>query len=866
MPKIYVWFRVALPALLSLVGCVPAKNTDVPQASARGPIDIRVRQTAGGPRIFLDGKVVAPRAYYGAGPCIAFYSETKEYDFTLPFTAQETTVSNEYRITFNSNRIDYTLRNVRLERDGKTVALQGTFDTPESFAAAWRGVGAGGTVGHDGTCVTVTTDPSKGPFRLVGTSPYRLEKGVKYRLKFAIRASQGRQWFEPQCWQRTVAGGLVRCPLSYGDTFVDTSKLACEAGARFITGGIGYSWSKPGDDETWRRADKRFADIIAAAPDALVFPRIGADAPSWYLAQHPEIRTVYDNGFTNSIVSIADPTYRRDACAFVEKLTRHLREKFPRNFAGLHVSGQSAGEWVYQNSNDRPLGGYDRPSQEAFRRYLAARGIAEASSAEVPTGTVRRDRTDGLMVDPTKEPLLTEFLRFRQEDMARFVSELGAAIRRGSDGHVLSVFFYGYGWEHGTCPSGPSASGHYALEMLLRECAGNIDILSGPCCYQNRAWPGSTSAMSAIETIHRHGVLWFNEDDTRTDLEDVWDYKTGQGSALTTRPHVRDTLLRNAAFEIVRGEGDWWMDLFGRGWYRDRELWDIRRELAPLEKAMESRTRPYSAEVAYCLDETSMVLYRPGAPGAVASLVFRMMFDGCGAPYAQYLLNDVLDNPPSETKLFYLPFAWHLDAEQRAKIVRLRKARPDATFVWVWAPGWASERGLGTETMREATGFRFRRVKMEKATAVSTALGRQAGLVAEWGVGAADPLFAVETEPGDEILATWKECPEAAAMVARRHADGTGHDVFVGPGRLSHELARYFVEKAGCHLYAPARTVNVCAAGNIVVLQATVEGPIDVDVGKKGVVVDFLTGARLGEGPKLSVAFRKGETKILEVK
>ena len=847
-----------LPALAAAVVCVCS--------SADAAIDIRVRQTSGGPRIFLNGKVVAPRAFYGAGPCIAFYSEVKEHDFTLPFSARESTVSNEYRITFNSNRIDYTLRNVRLERDGEAVAMQGTFDTPEAFAAAWRGVGPGGTVGHDGMRVTVSTDPSKGPFHLVGISSYRLQKGAKYRLKFSIRASQGRQWFEPQCWQRTAAGELVRCPLSYGDTFVDTAKLACEAGARFITGGVGYAWPKPGDDETWRRADRRFAEIIAAAPDALVFPRVGADAPKWYLAAHPEVRTVYDNGFTNSIVSISDPTYRRDACAFVERLTRHLRERFPDNFAGLHVSGQSAGEWVYQNSNDRPLGGYDRPSLEAFRRHLASRGVAGASTAWIPSGEERRDRTDGLIVNPAKDPLLAEFLRFRQEDMARFVGELGAAIRRGSDGHVLSVFFYGYGWEHGTCPSGPSASGHYALETLLRESAGSIDILSGPCCYQNRAWPGSTSAMSAIETIHRHGVLWFNEDDTRTDLEDVWDYKTGQGGALTTRPHVRDTLLRNAAVEILRGEGDWWMDLFGRGWYRDRELWDVRRELAPLERAMESRTRPYGAEVAYCLDETSMVLCRPGAAPAMASLVFRMMFDGCGAPYAQYLLNDVLDNPPPETKLFYLPFAWHLDAAQRAKVVRLRKTRPDATFVWVWAPGWASERGLGTETMREATGFGFRRIRLEKGTAVSTALGRRAGLAAEWGVGETDPLFAVETEPGDEILATWKGHPEAAAMVARRHADGPGFDVFVGPGRLSHELARYFVEKAGCHVYAPARTVNVIAAEGLVLLQATIDGTIDVDVGRTGEVRDFLSGERLGVGPRLSVPFRKGETRILEVK
>ena len=32
------------------------------------PISVRVRQTPGGPRIFVDGKPIPPRAFYGAGP------------------------------------------------------------------------------------------------------------------------------------------------------------------------------------------------------------------------------------------------------------------------------------------------------------------------------------------------------------------------------------------------------------------------------------------------------------------------------------------------------------------------------------------------------------------------------------------------------------------------------------------------------------------------------------------------------------------------------------------------------------------------------------------------------------------------------
>ena len=38
--------------------------------AAASPVDVRVRQTPQGPRIFVDGKAVRPRFYYGSPPCL----------------------------------------------------------------------------------------------------------------------------------------------------------------------------------------------------------------------------------------------------------------------------------------------------------------------------------------------------------------------------------------------------------------------------------------------------------------------------------------------------------------------------------------------------------------------------------------------------------------------------------------------------------------------------------------------------------------------------------------------------------------------------------------------------------------------------
>ena len=42
-------------------------------------------------------------------------------------------------------------------------------------------------------------------------------------------------------------------------------------------------------------------------------------------------------------------------------------------------------------------------------------------------------------------------------------------------------------------------------------------------------------------------------------------------------------------------------------------------------------------------------------------------------------------------------------------------------------------------------------------------------------------------------------------------------------------------------------------------------GDLEIDFGKEGAVVDFLTGKQLGTGPKVSLPFKKGETKIFQV-
>ena len=69
-------------------------------------------------------------------------------------------------------------------------------------------------------------------------------------------------------------------------------------------------------------------------------------------------------------------------------------------------------------------------------------------------------------------------------------------------------------------------------------------------------------------------------------------------------------------------------------------------------------------------------------------------------------------------------------------------------------------------------------------------------------------------------------------------------------------------EAARVHVFTEAK-VPVWVAEGYVAIQAHAPGPVIVDVGQAVPVFDALEKQRLGQGPRLQVPFKKGETRVL---
>jgi hypothetical protein len=749
-------------------------------------------------------------------------------------------------------------------RDAKTsedVLPPGSFATPEGFAKRWSfwPVGLANTVGavtvSDGALHVTLKRPPRGDwpdFHLHSQASLRFAAGHSYRCSFRARAAPAQDLCVALY---NVVGGSWNYIGGPPGSFLSQIAIARDAGVNLVSFSAPNCWTPPGRPIDWAPLDNLCRQIIAVNPKVLLVPRVGADAPDWWLERNPGARMVYDGDKVANHSCVSDRAYRADVCEHLEKISRHLIETFPDRFAGIHPCGQNTGEWFYLNSWALPLSGYDQATRAAFRQWLKSHGDPQANAAEPPTANERRAHPNGFLRDPARERRLLDFARFQQQEMTDHVAAMAAACRRGTDGRKLVVFFYGYLFEFAPLPNGAPTSGHYALSSLLK--CRDIDILCSPISYTDREWIGTAPSMTAAESVVRAGILWLNEDDSRTFLDPRKEEHVQEGG-LVDLEQTRQVMRRNTAQAAIRGFGTWWMDLPAQGWFNDARLWEEMALLRPVDAAMLDRRGPFAPEIAAIVDEESMCHLPGGSAAFAGNLIYdaRAALGRSGAPYGQYLLDDALvGRVPAKLQIFLS--AWALPRAKRAALVGQRG--PGIARVWCYAPGYLYPDRADVAGIREVTGFEALAANVATAEATPTAAGKKLGLAVPWGPKCPiRPLFGVIAS-ADETLASYSDGTPAVA--ARRSEKGI--DVFVGVPQLTPELVRALAKMAGVHLFTEGKA-TVWAAEGYISLQAHEAGPLVINTGRKGAVVDALDGKALGEGPEVTLTLKKGEVRVFK--
>ena len=180
-------------------------------AEAASQIDVRVRQTPGGPRIFVDGKAVTPRFYYGSPPCLGPISNKGKNEFVIPFKADADTSAGR-------------------------VAIDGyDDDEPMWFSSPFL---------EDRTSWTTNALPCEGEERTRHFSRDGLafKKGHYYHFHVTHRAARSRTYFQHEVSYAAAGGEKRVLPLPYGDTLCDTARMAAKADVNLVTFSPDTSW------------------------------------------------------------------------------------------------------------------------------------------------------------------------------------------------------------------------------------------------------------------------------------------------------------------------------------------------------------------------------------------------------------------------------------------------------------------------------------------------------------------------------------------------------------------------------------------------------------------------------------------------
>jgi hypothetical protein len=612
--------------------------------------------------------------------------------------------------------------------------------------------------------------------------------------------------------------------------------------------------------------------ILAANPNALIIPRININAPVWWIEAHPDDEMRWQGKKKNKTraATIASAVYQQEAKAHLTEFIDHLESRYGEHMAGYHIAGGNSNEWFYEDSHSAALQGYAPADTTNWRLWLAKHYPNDAalqaawndptvtlSTAQVPSDASRRAPGDGIFFDPVRDRAVMDWNQYQQDTMAGFVCDLAHLVRTETHGNKLVLFFYGYLFEFAALQMGPSSSGHLGLRQVL-DCP-DIDILCAPISYYDRGTDGSGPSMTVSESVALAGKLWVQEDDTSTHKSLTYINPPGSKDRTHSMDETLQVVLRNGAQAAIRNMGTWWMDLCRNGWFDDPALWSAFSPFLKVEADLLHDRQPFHPEVAAVFDEPSLLLLSPHSY-AVGEPIFvsRAALGRMGAPYGQYLQDDVMAGRVPDAKLYIFLDAWRLTADQRAQ---LREQTRGKTCLWMYAPGYWDGDKASLDPMKEQTGFQVQTATPASLLVTPSQTGEQLGLKTPYGQPAGpipNPLFAAADAQPNEILATFPDGSAAVAM--RQSADGIS--IFSGSPTLTPELLRVAATAAGVHLYTHSDAA-VYANDHVLAIHATDDGPLQIDTGHDGDVVNAMTGASVGRGPQLNLNIAKGQTLIL---
>ncbi len=387
------------------------------------------------------------------------------------------------------------------------------------------------------------------------------------------------------------------------------------------------------DDKTapdFSSLDSSIERILAACPDAYIFPRVNMSMPLWWIEEN--LGCTDGTGVRESLFS---SEYRETAADMLRRVIRHINgSAYASHIAGYQLAGGNTEEWFHFDMN----AGCCENAEDEFNAYLK-KHYPDCGFSGLPDLPLLKGKGTY-----HKDEHLARYLEFASNAVADDICYFSSVAKEETGRNLVVGTFYGYSLEV-TVP----LHGTHSLRTLL-DC-DDIDFICSPNSYiGTRNMDYDWTEMYPADSVRLHGKLCMQECDIRTHLtkllsEAAPEYDEGGNlnaevwHPLENKEQSVSMIRKSFSRQLIRGNGFWWFDMWG-GWYNDPGIISDMGSMRDILSASLSREdRASKAETAVFADE-SMYKYVTDCSLRNAAHYMRAQLGFMGTPYDIYDVSD----------------------------------------------------------------------------------------------------------------------------------------------------------------------------------------------------------------------------------
>ncbi len=575
-------------------------------------------------------------------------------------------------------------------------------------------------------------------------------------------------------------------------------------------------------------------------------------------------RIEYTDGSYAALASTASDKWAEEASLRLEAIVEYMRssELYADHLICIHLE---KGEWFEQDFRER---GSDisKTNDKKFRLWLIDKYKTDEELNKAWGAThgfsgacVPRDLPNNISSDhsyPNTLLLLPEETRF--SDYIDYIGQLvsgrinqyAEVVKKASDNELLVIAFYGYLYE-----LSDAQSGHYNMKMLLA--SDYIDGFAAPVSYDGRTGTdgavGATSAyMTAVDSVSRHGKMWFQESDQRTFVN-----SSPSDPFLPALKSLNDIYMvhrREIGMGMVHINAMWAMDLGGTGWLLDPTIWTNLSDLSKkYDEYVNSLKSAPSFDAVFVVDEAAESVAGMPSYNVSRNLLgatrLEAYYAGVSAAFAT--MDDILNGKFSDASLYIFMNPYRIsdsDAEKLSSIV----CGDNKTSVYMYGFGETSENALS-----ELTGMVFKKTKASQTIMRLTELGKNMNFIRSQITNSVNPRFSV-IEGQSEVYAEWQGGNSGDSFVL--HKGNGWNSIFFGGTFLDRDNIRAICNIANVNIISDANDV-IIANDSLIVYCASSPGIKTINFGKSCNVEDFFDNKKYTAVTEITAEFEKGETR-----